>query len=192
MKVLAINGSPRKEGNTMAGIKIVLEELEKQGIETEIFQLGGNLVRGCTACYKCFETKDGFCSTRDDIINQCLVKMYKSDGIIIGSPVYFGSVTTEVKALIDRGGLCARAGGYLLKRKVGASVIAVRRQGATNVYDQINYLYALNQVIIPTSIYWNMGMGRNPGEILNDKEGIETFKILGENMAWLMKKLFAA
>ena len=189
MKVLAINGSPRKEGNTKAGIKIVLAELEKEGIETEIFQLGGNLVRGCTACYKCFETKDGFCATKDDVMNECISKMYKADGIIIGSPVYFGSVTTEVKALIDRGGLCARAGNYLLKRKVGTSVIAVRRQGAVNVYDQINYLYALNQMIIPSTIYWNMGMGRNPGEILNDKEGIDTFRILGENMAWLMKKM---
>src|SRR3989304_5821108 len=182
MKVLAINGSPRKEGNTRIALGIVLEELEKEGIKTEIFQLGGNLVRGCTACYKCFETKDGYCATKDDVINECLKKMYESEGIIIGSPVYFGSVTTEVKALIDRGGLCARAGNYLLKRKVGASVIAVRRQGATNVFDQINYLYALNQMIIPSSVYWNMGMGRDPGEILKDSEGVDTFRILGENM----------
>ena len=192
MKVLAINGSPRKEGNTRIALGIVLEELEKEGIKTEIFQLGGNLVRGCTACYKCFEAKNGYCATKDDVINECLKKMYESEGIIIGSPVYFGSVTTEVKAFIDRGGLCARAGNYLLKRKVGASVIAVRRQGAVNVYSQINYLYALNQMIIPSSTYWNMGMGRNPGEILDDKEGIDTFKILGENMAWVMKKLYGA
>jgi multimeric flavodoxin WrbA len=115
--------------------------------------------------------------------------MYESDGIIIGSPVYFGSVTPQVKSLIDRSGYCSRAGGYQLKRKVGAGVIAVRRQGAVETLHQINNLFLVNQAIIPCSIYWNMGMGREKGEILDDEEGINTFRILGENMAWLLKKI---
>lgn len=115
--------------------------------------------------------------------------MYESDGIIIGSPVYFGSVTPQTKAFIDRGGYCAGSGGYLLKRKVCAGVVAVRRQGAVQTLHQINNLFILGQTIIPTSIYWNMGMGEEKGEIRKDEEGMRTFKILGENMAWLLKKV---
>jgi len=137
-------------------------------------QVGGKNIKGCNACGKCKKTGDGFCVIDDDIVNDCLSKMYESDGIIVGSPVYFGSVTPEAKALIDRAGYCARAGGYLLKRKVCTAVAAARRQGAVSVFNQINNLFVLNQAIIPCSIYWNMG---------------KTFKILGENMAWLLKKL---
>ncbi|NQT67778.1 MAG: flavodoxin family protein [Actinobacteria bacterium] len=191
MKVVAFNGSPREKGNTSIAIQIVFAELEKEGIETELVQIGSNNIRGCNACSKCKKTADGFCAINDDIVNECLKKMYASDGIIIGSPVYFGSVTTETKALIDRSGLCARAGGYLLKRKVCAAVVVARRQGAVSVFNQINNLFILNQAIIPCSIYWNMGIGKNIGEVENDEEGMKTFKVLGENMAWLLKKLKA-
>lgn len=191
MKVTGFNGSPRKNGNTSIAIKTVFAVLEKEGIETELVQVGGKNIKGCNGCGKCKETKDGFCVIDSDILNSCLEKMYKSSGIIIGSPVYFGSVTPETKALIDRAGYCARTGGFLLKRKVCAAVVAVRRQGAVLVFNQINNLFVLNQAIIPCSIYWNMGMGRNIGEIKNDDEGMKTFKILGENMAWLLKKLFS-
>lgn len=189
MKVVGFNGSPRKDGNTSIAIKAVFNELEKEGIETELVHIGQNPVYGCTDCGACKKNKDGFCIIDSDIINECLKKMYESDGIIIGSPVYFGSVTPQIKAFIDRVGYCAGSGGYLLKRKVCAGVVAVRRQGAVQTLSQINNLFILSQTIIPTSIYWNMGIGEEKGEIKKDEEGMRTFKILGENMAWLLKKI---
>jgi multimeric flavodoxin WrbA len=189
MKVVGFNGSPREDGNTYLAIKTVFEVLEKEGIDTELIHIAGKPVHGCNACGACKKTGDGLCIIDSDILNECQKKMYESDGIIIGSPVYFGSVTPQVKSLIDRSGYCARAGGNLLKRKVGAGVIAVRRAGAVETLHQINNLFLLNQVIIPGSIYWNMGIGREKGEILDDKEGMDTFRNLGENMAWLNKKL---
>lgn len=189
MKVVGFNGSPRKDGNTSIAIKMVFEALEKEGIETELIHIAGDPVQGCDACGVCKKTKNGLCKIDSDILNDCQRKMYESEGIIIGSPVYFGSVTPQVKSLIDRSGYCARAGGNLLKRKIGAGVIAVRRQGAVETLHQINNLFLLNEVIIPGSIYWNMGIGREKGEILNDREGMDTFRNLGENMAWLLKKI---
>lgn len=189
MKVVGFNGSPRKDGNTSIAIKAVFNELEKEGIETELVHIGQNPVYGCTDCEACKKNKDGFCIIDSDIVNECLKKMYESDGIIIGSPVYFGSVTPQIKAFIDRAGYCAGTGGNLLKRKVCAGVVAVRRQGAVQTLNQINNLFFLSQTIIPTSIYWNMGIGEEKGEIKKDEEGMRTFKILGENMAWLLKKI---
>ena len=189
MKVIGFNGSPRKEGNTSIAIKTVFKALEEEGIETEMMHIAEKPVYGCRACGTCKKTGDGFCIIDSDILNDCVKKMYESDGIIIGSPVYFGSVTPQVKSLIDRSGYCSRAGGFLLKRKVCAGVIAVRRQGAVGTLHQINNLFLINQAIIPCSIYWNMGIGREEGEIVNDKEGMDTFRVLGENMAWLLKKI---
>jgi multimeric flavodoxin WrbA len=189
MKVVAFNGSPRKKGNTYHAIRIVFEELKKEGIKTEIIQLGGANIKGCRACYKCFERKNSRCIQNDDF-NRFLEKMLQAEGIIIGSPTYFSNVSTEVKALIDRAGLVAIANDYLLKRKVGASVISVRRAGATHVYSSINYFFGINYMIIPGSRYWNLGIGRDPGDILRDKEGILTLSELGKNMAWLLKKLY--
>jgi len=189
MKVVGFNGSPRKEGNTSIAIKTVFKALKSEGIETEMVHIAKTPIYGCKACGNCKKTGEGFCSVDSDILNDCIKKMYESDGVIIGSPVYFGSVTPQTKSLIDRGGYCARNGGYLLKRKVCAGVIAVRRQGAVETLHQINNLFLVNQAIIPCSIYWNMGIGREEGEILDDEEGINTFRILGENMAWLLKKI---
>ena len=189
MKVIGFNGSPRKEGNTSIAIKTVFKALEDEGIKTEMVHIAEKPVYGCDACGVCKKTGDGFCTIDSDILNDCVKKMYESDGIIIGSPVYFGSVTPQVKSLIDRSGYCSRAGGFQLKRKVGAGVVAVRRQGAVETLHQINNLFLTNQAIIPCSIYWNMGMGREKGEIVNDKEGMDTFRILGENMAWLLRKI---
>jgi multimeric flavodoxin WrbA len=189
MKVVGFNGSPRKDGNTYLAIKEVFKALEKEGIKTELIQIAEKPLYGCRACGACKKTGDGICIIDSDILNDCQKKMYESEGIIIGSPVYFGSVTPQVKAFIDRSGYCARAGGYLLKRKVGAGVIAVRRAGAVETLHQINNLFLLNESIIPGSVYWNMGIGREKGEILDDKEGMDTFRNLGENMAWLIKKI---
>lgn len=188
MKVVAFNGSPRKEGNTYQSIGVVLEELQKEGIETEIVQLGSANIKGCRACFKCFEKKVRRCIQNDDL-NSFVEKMIEADGIIIGSPTYFANVSTEVKALIDRAGMVSRANDFLFKRKVGAAVVAVRRAGGTDVYSSINYFFGIGHMIIPGSSYWNLGFGRNPGEVMKDEEGIATFRDLGQNMAWLLKKL---
>lgn len=191
MKVIAFNGSPRKEGNTYQSLQVVIGELQKEGIETEVIQLGGKSIHGCTACYKCFNSKDKECSIKDDEVNDYIKKMIEADGIIIGSPVYFSNVTSEVKAFIDRTGLVARANDNLLKRKVGAGVVAVRRAGATFAFSAINFFFFIQEMIVPGSIYWNLAIGREPGEVQEDKEGMMTFKTLGQNMAWLLKKIKA-
>lgn len=189
MKVVAFNGSPRKQGNTEQLITTVFSELEKHGIETELVQLGGKKIQGCLACTKCFELKNGKCVIEDDIINECITKMAEADGIIIGSPTYFSNVSTEIKALIDRSGLVAIANDYLFRRKVGVAVTAVRRAGATEVFNAINKLYFINQMIVPGSVYWNLGIGLQKGDVGNDEEGLRTMKVLGENMAWVLQGL---
>lgn len=189
MKVVALNGSPRQKGNTAMLLDVVLMELQKEGIETEKIQLGGKQIHGCIACMKCFETQNRHCAVDNDILNEIVEKMIDSDGIIIGSPTYFSNVSTEVKALIDRAGLVAIANGHILKRKVGAAVVAVRRAGATDTFDAINKFFFINQMIVPGSVYWNMGFGRAEEEVKDDEEGLNTMRILGENMAWLLKKL---
>ncbi|MBM3240357.1 flavodoxin family protein [Candidatus Poribacteria bacterium] len=189
MKVIAFNGSPRKEGNTYQAIQIVFDELKKEGIETELIQLGGKQIHGCLACYKCFENKDNKCSIKTDELNDYIDKMLAADGIIIGSPVYFSNVSSEVKALIDRAGLVSRANNDLFKRKVGAAVVAMRRAGGCPTFAAINFFFLIGQMIVPGSTYWNLGVGRQPGDIQKDEEGIETFRNLGKNMAWLLKKI---
>lgn len=191
MKVVAINGSPRKNGNTAMLIDTVLAELKKEGIETEQIQLGGKKIHGCTACMKCFENQNRLCSIDNDILNAIVNKMLEADGIIIGSPTYFANVSTEVKALIDRAGLVAIANGHMLKRKVGVAVVAVRRAGATDAFDAINKFFLINQMIVPGSVYWNLGLGLGEKEVKNDEEGLNTMRILGENMAWLLRKIGA-
>jgi multimeric flavodoxin WrbA len=189
MKVTAFNGSPRTEGNTSILIGHVFEALEKEGIETELVNVGGGKIRGCIACYRCFASKDQRCAVTDDIANNCVEKMLASDGIIIGSPTYFAALTPETKALIDRCGMVARANGDMLRRKAGAAVVAVRRGGAINVFDTINHFFTIGQMIIPGSSYWNVGIGRNIGDVEADEEGIKTMQTLGENMAWLLKRI---
>jgi multimeric flavodoxin WrbA len=189
MKVVAFNGSPRKDGNTVTLIKHVLDELEKEGIETEIVQIGGKSIHGCTACGKCVENKDRKCIIDKDIVNDCIEKMLEADGIILGSPTYFADLTPELKALIDRAGFVAGANGGLLRHKVGAAIVAVRRAGSIHVFDSINHLFTISQMIIPGSSYWNIGMGLDEGNVERDDEGIQTMHTLGQNMAWLLKKL---
>lgn len=191
MKVVAFNGSPRKEGNTSALIKHVLAELEKEGIETEVVQVGGKNIHGCIACGKCYESKDKKCVIDKDIVNECIEKMLEADGIILASPTYFADLTPELKALIDRAGFVAKANNEMLKYKVGAAVVAVRRAGSIHVFDSINHFFTISQMIIPGSSYWNMGMGLAEGDVEKDEEGIRTMQTLGQNMAWLLKKLSA-
>jgi multimeric flavodoxin WrbA len=189
MKIVAFNGSPRRNGNTAILINSMFEIFQNEGIETEFIQLGNKLVHGCTACGKCREIQNGKCHIKNDHLNFCIEKMVEADAIIIGSPVYFADVTPEVKALIDVAGYVTRANNHLLKRKIGAGVIAVRRGGALHAFETINNFFLINQMTVPGSSYWNFAFGRNPGEVLNDDEGMQTIKTLAENMAWLLKKL---
>jgi len=191
MKVLGINCSPRKGGNTELLIKEVFKSLEKNEIKTEFFQLGGKKVNGCIACMKCRKAADGNCHQENKIINQCIRKMVKADAIIIGSPTYFSDISTEAKALIDVAGYALRGAGNPLKRKVGAAVIAVRRTGAIHAFDSINHFFLINEMIIPGSSYWNIGIGREKGEVLKDEEGMRTMRVLAENLTWLLKKIIA-
>jgi len=189
MKVLGINCSPRKGGNTEILIKEVFKALEKEGIKTDFFQLGGKKVSGCVACMKCKKKEDGRCHEKNDVINECIEKMVKADAIIIGSPVYHADLTADAKALIEVASYALRASGSPLKYKIGAAVIAVRRGGAIHAFDSINHFFLINEMIVPGSIYWNIGIGREKGEVLKDEEGMKTMKVLGENMAWLLKKV---
>jgi len=189
MKVVAFNGSPHKDGNTSILINHVLGELKKEGIETEVVQVGGKKIRGCIACYKCMENLNQRCAVDNDILNGCIEKILEAQGILLGSPVYFTDVTAEMKALIDRVGLVGAANGYMYKRKVGAAVAAVRRAGSTHTLDTMNHLFTYHQMIVPGSSYWNMGIGMMPGDVNKDEEGVQTMQVLGQNMAWLLKKL---
>jgi multimeric flavodoxin WrbA len=189
MKVIAFNGSARKDGNTATLIRYVFGELQKEGIETELFQLAGKKIRGCMACYKCIQNKDQRCSVKDDVVNECIEKMIEAEGIILGSPTYITDVSSEMKALIDRAGFVAKFNGDMLKRKVGVAVVAVRRAGSIHVFDTLNHFFFINQMIVPGSSYWNMGFGLEKGEVEKDEEGILTMKVLGENMAWLLKRV---
>ena len=189
MKVVAFNGSARRDGNSAILVRQVFEELGKAGIETELVQLAGEHPRGCIACYQCFKTKDGSCAVKDDCINDCIAKMRDADGILLASPTYFADVTSEIKALIDRAGMTARANGDMLRRKVGAGVVAVRRGGAIHAFDSLNHFFLISQMIVPGSSYWNIAIGREIGDVKQDAEGLQTMKILGENMAWLLEKI---
>lgn len=188
MKVVAFNGSARKNGNTAALVKHVFIELEAEGIECELVELAGQTIRGCKVCLKCTENHDRQCAVRDDIVNSCINRMLEADGIILASPTYFANVTSEMKALIDRAGYVARSNNHMFKRKVGAAVVAVRRAGSIHVFNSINHFFLISQMIIPGSSYWNIGIGRGKGEVEDDQEGIATMEDLGRNMAWLLKR----
>ena len=190
MKVVAINGSARRDGNTALLIRHVLGELEKEGIETDLVQLAGQKIQGCIACYKCFSLKNKRCAITDDVVNECLAKMDNAEGIILGSPTYFADCTAQIKALIDRAGFVSRANDEMLRRKIGAAVVAVRRAGAIHAFDTLNHFFTIGQMIIVGSSYWNIGVGREIGDVEKDEEGVSTMTTLGKNMAWLIKKVY--
>ncbi|WP_297100101.1 flavodoxin family protein [uncultured Draconibacterium sp.] len=189
MKVVAFNGSPRRNGNTSILIEETFKIFQAEGIETEVVQIGNKPVHGCTACGKCREIQDRKCHIKNDLLNLCIEKMIEADGIIFGTPVYFADVSTEIKALMDVAGYVTRGNGHLLKRKVGAGVISVHRGGALPTFDTINRFFLINQMIVPGSSYWNFAFGKNQGDVLQDEEGINTIRTLAENMSWLMKKI---
>ena len=188
MKVVAFNGSGRKDGNTCLLLQIVLDELQAEGIGTELIQLAeGAPLRGCVSCFKCMENKNMKCAVDTDPFNDYFAKIAAADGLLLGSPVYFSDITAGMKALIERTGFVSRANGGILRRKVGAGVLAVRRAGSNHALASLNYLFLISEMIIPGSNYWNMAIGRKPGEVSSDTEGLQTLKTLGINMAWLLK-----
>ncbi len=191
MKVVAFNGSARKDGNTAFLIRRVFQVLEKEGIETELIQLAGEQIHGCMACGTCRKVKNTQCKIVTDNVNTYIAKMAAADGIILGSPTYFSMMSPEMKALIDRSGFVARANSDMFKRKVGAAVVAVRRAGGIPTFDAINHFFLISQMIIPGSSYWNVGIGLNKGDVEKDEEGMQTMEDLGRNMAWLLKRLKA-
>ena len=189
MKVVAINGSARRSGNTEQLIKMVFKELRKEGIVTESIHIGGKPIRGCTACMKCWKNKNEECVIKDDAVNQYIQKVKESDAIILGSPSYFANVSSELKAFIDRAGMVAKANNDLFKRKLGTAVVVSRRSGEVQVFDAINHFFLIGQMIVVGSSYWNNGIGLNPGDVTSDREGVITMQNLGNNIAWLLKKL---
>ncbi len=186
MLALAINASPRKGGNTETLLNHVLAPIAKAGWETEMIQIGGKPLRGCIACYQCFEKKNNRCALDQDAFNDGIFpRMLAADAIILGSPTYFTDVTAEMKALIDRAGLVAMANGNPFSGKIGAGAVAVRRGGATHVFDTMNHLFQILGMVIPGSTYWNMGYGLKPKDVENDNEGLNNMRHLGEMIVWL-------
>ena len=185
MKALAINGSPRKGGNTEILLRKVLEPLAAAGHQTDYLQVGGTRIRGCTACDACKRIRNRQCVIDEDAFNLAFAKMLEADAILIGSPTYFADMTAETKALVDRAGFVGLANGGLLRRKIGAAVVAVRRGGAVHVADSIHHVFLMSEMIVPGSTYWNFGIGGAPGEVLDDEEGLANMKNLGEQIAWL-------
>lgn len=182
MKAIAINGSPRKNGNTYTLLTTVLNELESRGIQTELIQAGDRSIHGCIACGKCRQSETPRCVFDDDIVNASIQAIAKADAIILGSPVYFGGLTAQMKAFIDRVGYVTRP-HKLLKGKVCASVAVARRNGALVAFNSMNNLFTISEGIIVGSSYWNQGVGSAEGDVQADEEGIAVMKTLGQNMA---------
>jgi multimeric flavodoxin WrbA len=189
MRAIAINGSPRKGGNTEFLLNKALEPLADSGWETELLHLGGKPIHGCMACYKCRSNKNLHCSQTNDVFNDFMDKIIQADAIIIGTPTYFTDVSSEIKALLDRAGFVALANGRLLKGKIGAAVVAVRRGGGTHAFDTINHMFLMSGVIVPGSTYWNLGFGADKGMATNDEEGIRNMLDLGRTIDWLGKAI---
>ena len=185
MKVIGINGSPKKHGNTFLLLEKVLEPLAKAGWETGIVQVGGQNIHGCRACGQCWERQDNQCASGKDDFNAVFEQMRTADAIVLGSPTYFSDVSSEMKALIDRSGFVAMANGCAFAGKIGAAVVAVRRGGATHAFDSMNHLFFISQMIVPGSTYWNMGYGLEPGQVKEDAEALRNMAHLGQAIAWL-------
>lgn len=188
MKVVAFNGSARKGGNTSVLLNTVLEEIKKEGVETELVEMAGENLQGCIACFKCLENKDRRCSVDKDSVNDYIEKMLAADAVILGSPTYFADASANMRALIERAGLVARCNDNMLKRKLGAGVVAVRRAGAYQVFSSLNAFFLISEMIVVGSSYWNIGIGKNAGEVKEDQEGLDTMRDLGINMSWLLKR----
>ncbi len=186
MKVIAINGSPRNNGNTFNALSAVMRELNCAGIDTELIHIGNKLIHGCIACGKCGETQNCQCVFKDGV-NEIIQQMVAADGILLGSPVYYAGISGTMKSFLDRAFFATAVSGRPFRLKVGAAVVAVRRGGATNAFDQLNKYFSISEMTIAGSNYWNHVHGMMPGESDADEEGMQTMRLLGKNMAWLLK-----
>ncbi len=187
MKVVAFNGSPRANGNTREAIGIMAEELEKSGIEVEVVQVGNKKIRGCIGCMWCVKAQNERCVIADDEVNDYIQKMKEADGIILSSPVYYAGVAGTMKSFLDRAFFVIGVNGNFLRHKVGTSLAAVRRSGGIPTVDNLDRYINYSEMFVPTSNYWNVAHGLKPGEVTQDDEGVQIVRILGKNMAWLMK-----
>lgn len=187
-KILAVNSSPRHKGNSNDLLNCALKPLIDAGWQTKVLQLGRESVRGCAACFKCFQNKDLRCVLPEDAVSRAMAEIFAADALLLGSPVYLSDITSEMKALIDRTGLVAIANDNALKGKIGAGVVAQRRGGAMHAYDTLNHFFQLSCMIVPGSTFWNLGFGEYPGDILkNDPEAVRNMENLGKAIAWLGK-----
>ncbi|MDK9706437.1 MAG: flavodoxin family protein [Desulforhopalus sp.] len=187
MKVVAFNGSPKKDGNTWHALKMVTDELEKEGISTDIIHVGNQAVRGCLACGQCFKKKNEQCIQTEDPVNEWIQLMKGADGILLGSPVHFSAIAGTMKSFLDRAFYVTGVNNSMLRHKVGASVVAVRRSGGLPTFNQLNNFLCYAEMLLPTSNYWNVIHGAAPGEVVKDEEGNQIMRTLGKNMAWLLK-----
>jgi multimeric flavodoxin WrbA len=187
MKVVAINGSPKKEGNTYHALRMVGSQLEENGIDFEIIHVGNKVVRGCLACGNCMQNRDEKCTTTSDNLNEWIQIMKNADGIILGSPVYYAGIAGTMKCFLDRAFYVSGSNGGLFRNKVGAAVVAVRRSGGSVTFDSLNHYLTYSEMILATSNYWNIIHGRTPGEAEQDSEGVQIMNVLGKNIAWLLK-----
>jgi multimeric flavodoxin WrbA len=187
MKVVAVNGSPKERGNTFGALSAVLEQLSAHQIEGEVIHVGNSKIRGCTSCGLCSKKKDEKCALPDDGVNEWIQTLKGADGILLGSPVYFSAIAGTMKCFLDRAFYVASSNGGLFRHKVGASVVADRRAGAVPTYNQLNNYINYAEMFMPSSNYWNVTYGAAPGEVTRDAEGMQILRILGKNMAWLLK-----
>lgn len=187
MKVVAFNGSPRKEGNTYTAIKIVMDKLEAAGIETEIVHVGNKVIRGCMACNQCVKNQNEKCIMEDDV-NIWIQKMKEADGIILGSPTHYAAIGGTMKCFLDRAFYVTSMNKGMLRHKVGAAVVAVRRSGGVPTFNQLNNYLNYSEMMMPTSNYWNVIHGTAPGEALQDAEGVQIMEVLGDNMVLALKQ----
>jgi multimeric flavodoxin WrbA len=187
MKVVAINGSPHKDGNTAYALKQTGAELQKEGIEFEVIEVGGKHVRGCIGCNKCAENQNEKCNFTNDIVNETVAKMKEADGIVLGSPVYYSGIAGTMKCFLDRTFYVAAVNGNLFRHKVGASVTAVRRTGGSMTFNSLNHYLSISEMLVPSSVYWNVIHGLEPGDAAQDEEGVQIMQMLGKNMAWMLR-----
>jgi multimeric flavodoxin WrbA len=189
MHAIAISGSPRKNGNTETLLNRCLDGLSKKGITTEFITLRDKTMKGCRGCGICIKTHDKTCHQKDDDFHPIFESMVKADIIIVGSPVYFGSATPEMMALLDRAGYVSRTNGHLFSRKLGGPFAVARRAGHNFTYAQLLMWFMINDFVVPGSIYWNVGLAREPGKIQEDTEALSTADRFVENLAWLGERL---
>ena len=187
MKVVAFNGSPRKEGNTYHALKTVCAQLEAEGIETEIVWTGGQDIKSCRACNMCARNRDGKCVLQGDDVNEWIAKMVQADGILLGAPVHFSGMAAGFKTFLDRAFYVCGNNGSLLRHKVGAAVAAVRRSGGVATVDGMYHYLTYSEMLLATSNYWNVTHGTRPGDTVQDGEGMQIMEVLGRNMAWLLR-----